>query len=337
LYVYCTIGLSSIVYFFFGALSPASEVPCQSQAVVVQLRSGCQQETTSQIVQITAPRVASSMKAPKPKVFEAPAPVPGASAERIRFRKSSGNPSGSGNDGFDDNIGTKKWENLACPKPENIISNPEFWSNVGDDDPDIRTDEDDCEDEDEEIEKFPRRKLLAISPTPTGKLDQQNLKNFDFTNKKLQPMVFPSREGTRLSMDHRSLRKAVYSHSSELGLSDIGSRISCPVQTDPTKYQRMDCWAITDVNIREAVIKIFEFTTFNNPRIITLEMLPPNCSNQRATYFVDLVTGNSVYFRIGGKQDGKLWSLDQFKREDIIEMIKNPNVKKITDISDYHF
>jgi hypothetical protein len=146
---FCTIGLSSMVYFSFGALSPASEVPCQSQAVVGQLRSGCQQETTSHIVQITAPRVASSTKAPKPKVFE--------------------------------------------------------------------------------------------------------------------------------------------------------------------------------------------FTTFNNPQIITLEMLPPNCSNQRATYFVDLVTGNSVYFRIGGKQDGKLWSLDQFKRKDIIEMIKNPNVKMITDISDYHF
>jgi hypothetical protein len=41
---FCTIGLSSIVYFSFGALSPASEVPCQSQAVVVQLRSGCQQQ-----------------------------------------------------------------------------------------------------------------------------------------------------------------------------------------------------------------------------------------------------------------------------------------------------
>jgi hypothetical protein len=232
---FCTIGLLFI--FSFGALSPASEVPCQSQAIVGQLRSGCQQETTSQIVQITAPKVASSTKALKPKVFEAPAPVAGASAERIRFRKSSGSPSGSGNDGFDDNIGTKKWKDWACPKPEDIISNPEFWSNV-DDDPEICTDEDDCEDE--EIEKLPRRRLLEILPTPTGKLDQQNLENFDFTNKKLQPIVFPSREGTRLSMDHRSLRKAVYSHSPELGLSDLGSRISCPVQTDPTKYQRMD-------------------------------------------------------------------------------------------------
>ncbi len=294
--------------------------------------TGGQQETTSQIVQIPAPKAASSTKAPKPKVSEAPGT--GTSAERIRFSQSSGNP--SGNDDFDDNIGTKKWENWASPRPEEIRSNPGFWSNVADD-PEICTEEDDCEDEEIEIEKFPRRRLLSTSSIPTSKLDQQNLEKFDFTNKKLQLMVFPSREGIRLSMDHRSLRKVVYSHPTELGLSDLGSSISCPVQTDLTKYQRMDCWAITDVNIREAVIKIFEFTTFNNPRIITLEMLPPNCSTQRATYFVDLVTGNSVYFRIGGKQDGKLWALDQFKREDLIKMIKDPNVKKITDISDYNF
>ena len=41
---FCIIGLWFIFSFDFGALSPASEVPCQSQAVAVQLRSGGQQE-----------------------------------------------------------------------------------------------------------------------------------------------------------------------------------------------------------------------------------------------------------------------------------------------------
>ncbi len=123
----------------------------------------------------------------------------------------------------------------------------------------------------------------------------------------------------------------------ELGLSDLSSRIPCPVQGDPNKFQRLDCWAITDVNIREAVIKIFEFITFDNPRIITLERFPPNCSNQRATYFVDTVTDNLVYFRIGSKQDGKLWSLDKFQSDEIIDMMKDPNVNKITDIYYYNF
>lgn len=211
-----------------------------------------------------------------------------------------------------------------CPNPDETISHPGFWSDLADD-PDICTDDDFCEDqeleEETQIEKFPRRRLLAIpGPKPTGKLDAENLEKFDLTTKKLQPMKFPSREGIELSMDHRSLRKVVYSHPNELGLSDLGNRIPCPLQVDPNKFQRQDCWAITDTNIREAVIKIFEHTTFTNPRIVTLERYPPNCSTQRATYFVDLVTGDAIYFRIGGKQDGKLWSADNFQREEISNM-----------------
>lgn len=223
-----------------------------------------------------------------------------------------------------------------CPRPEEIISHPGFWGDLADD-PDVCTDEDDCEDQEIEIEKFPRRRLLAVSPTPTAQLDAENLAKFDLTNRKLQVIIFPSREGIQFSMDPRSLRKVVYSHSTELGLSDLGSRIPCPIQDDPNFFQRTNCWAITDANIREAVVKIFEFTTFDNPRIISLEQYPPNCANQRATYFIDIVTGNSVYFRIGGKQDGKLWSLDNFQPDEIIKMMKDSNVKKITDISDYNF
>jgi hypothetical protein len=224
----------------------------------------------------------------------------------------------------------------VCPRPEEIISHPGFWGDLADD-PAVCTGEDDCEDQEIEIEKFPRRRLLEVSPTPTGQLDAKNLAKFDLTNRKLQPIVFPSREGIPLSMDARSLRKAVYSHPMELGLPDLGSRILCPIQDDPNFFQRTDCWAITDVNIREAIVKIFELTTFDNPRIISLEQYPRNCANQRATYFIDIVTENSVYFRIGGKQDGKLWSLENFTRKDLIKIIKDPNVKKITDLSDYNF
>ena len=134
-----------------------------------------------------------------------------------------------------------------CPNPEEIISHPGFWSDLADD-LETCTDEDNCENEEiqeeTQIEEFSRKRLMEIAPTPTGKLDSQNLANFDFTNRKLQPIRFTSREGIQLSMlsmDHRSLRKAVYSHPKELGLSDLGSKITCPVQTDPNKFQRLDC------------------------------------------------------------------------------------------------
>lgn len=138
-------------------------------------------------------------------------------------------------------------------------------------------------------------------------------------------------------MDPRSLRKVVYSHSKELSLSDLGSRILCSIQDNPNFFQRENCWAITDTDIREAIVKIFESITFDNPRIMSLGRYPLNCANQRATYFVDIVTGNSVYFRIGGRQDGKLWLLDNFQSDKIIKMTKDPDVKKITDISNYNF
>ncbi len=96
------------------------------------------------------------------------------------------------------------------------------------------------------------------------------------------------------------------------------------MQADPHKFQRVNCWAITDTNIREAVVKIFEYTTFANPRILTLERFPSNCSTQRATYFVDIVTGDAVDFRV----DGKLWSADNFERSEIINMMKDPMLRK---------
>lgn len=143
--------------------------------------------------------------------------------------------------------------------------------------------------------------------------------------------------GITLSMDPRSLRKVVYSHAEELGLSDLGSRIPCPLQDDPNFFQRRNCWAVTDTNIRDAVVKIFEFTTFDNPRIISLERYPRHCDTQPATFYIDRVTGNAVYFRIGGKQDGKLWSVDTFDTDEIRIMINDSNIKKITNIVDYNF
>ena len=332
----CTISVYLCFPTLFHHLPSFSTNAYQAQVIAKKVRLGGQQEGPPKI-QAPKPKRPPSTTAPKPKNSEG-------SAERIkrlRFRQPSGNPSGNGN--FNDDIGTKEWDKWVCPNPEENISYPGVWSDLADD-PDVCTDDDFCEDEDQEIEeetqieKFPRRRLLAVpGPTPTGKLDSENIEKFDFTQRKLKPMKFPSREGIQLSMDQRSLRKIVYSHPNELGLSDLDNRIPCPLQVDPNKFQRQDCWAITDTNIREAVIKVFEHTTFTNPRIVTLERFRSNCSTQRAIYFVDIVTGNAIYFRVGGKQDGKLWSVDNFKPEEIINMMKDPNVKKITGISDYNF
>lgn len=149
----------------------------------------------------------------------------------------------------------------------------------------------------------------------------------------MQPFKYLSREGLTLSADHRSLRKIIYSHPEELGFTDLISRITCPIQLDPNKFQRSDCWAVTDNNMKEVVIKLFESTTFQNPNIITTEMPMHECPTNRATYFIEKNTGASMYFQKGGKQDGKLWSVTRFDLDIILTMLNHPSVYVITDFN----
>lgn len=253
------------------------------------------------------------------------------------------------NDDFNLTIGTKKWEKWVCPEPDEIISTPEFWTKLQEDSETCLNEEESEEENKDsskemETESTPKRSIRrrlfsvpnpppGVKSTPTGKLDQQNLEMYDFTIKKVQPFQYFSREGILLSGDHRSVRKLIYSHAPELGLSDLMNRIPCPVQLDPDKFQRVDCWAITDGNMKDALIKVFEQTTSMDPNIVTVEMPMHEAPSQRATYFIDKTTGSSLYFHKGGKQDGKLWSGASFNPANIPKMLKQPEVKVITDLS----
>ena len=201
---------------------------------------------------------------PNVKVSE-PALVSG---ERIRYRyppsgnpggNGGGNPGGSGYDDSDITIGTKNWEDWVCPDLDEIISNLDFWNRLqNENDPETCLnecqDEDACWDTETESESTSektqlRRRLFAANPNPapgpkptfTKELDQPYLKKYDFTTQTVQPFNFRSREGILLSADHRALRKIIYAHAPELGLSDLINRIPCPRQLDSDKFQRIHC------------------------------------------------------------------------------------------------
>ena len=82
--------------------------------------------------------------------------------------------------------------------------------------------------------------------------------------------------------------------------------------------------------MKEALIKMVEFTTFRDPNIIALEMPMHECPSNRAIYFIDKTTGASMYFRANGIQKGKLWSVTRFNPIKIAEMSTNPGVVVIT-------
>ena len=83
--------------------------------------------------------------------------------------------------------------------------------------------------------------------------------------------------------------------------------------------------------MKDALIKVFEYTTFMDPNIITAEMPMHECPTQKATYFIDQTTGSYMCFHKGGKQDGKLWTVVRFNPKKIPDMLQKSEVKVITD------
>jgi hypothetical protein len=84
------------------------------------------------------------------------------------------------------------------------------------------------------------RRLITIpkNPNPTSifKLDKQNLEKYNFTINMEKDYEFKSRKKFDLSIDNRTLRKSIDSHKPELKLTDLGSRIPCPVHLNFTKF-----------------------------------------------------------------------------------------------------
>ena len=345
------------IAYFFGWLifSPVpgenTNQPKQSKQPIEKILSitGGNQENSSPI-QLPPSTSSSTQSGSESKVASSKSNSFSTGSERVTFKSSgSSSPSGNDDDDFDLTIGTKKWERWVCPDPDEIISNPEFWTKLKEESETCLIDEEiEKENKDSskemETESTPqrqrRRRLLAVpntpplaNPTPTRQLDQQIIEKYDLTTKKIQPFQYYSREGILLSGDHRSVRKLIYGHAPELELPDLMSRIPCPTQSDPDKFSRVDCWATTDANLKEALVKIFERTTSVDPNIVTVEMPMHENPAQRATYFIDKTTGSSIYFHKGGKQDGKLWSGASFNPAVIPKMLEQPETIVITDLS----
>lgn len=50
-------------------------------------------------------------------------------------------------------------------------------------------------------------------------------------------------------------------------------------------------------------------------RALKFKLLALFCRTAFQYFYTEIEAGNAIYFRIGGKQDSKLWSADNFKRE----------------------
>lgn len=249
---------------------------------------------------------------------------------------SNGNPSGSGNNGFDET----EWEAKAsCVNPDDVISNPNFWNsylNSKDCCPNIDMQFEDQEEwnyENEKLIEIPdeilskqRRKLLAASPLPTAKLDGPVKSTNNFSTFTISPFTYYSKEGKILTIKNWELEKIVYAHSYDLDLINFADRIVCPIQPDPTKFSREECRAITDRAKKEALVKILDLTTTVDPNYITRKMPMPSYPPQDSLAYIDTLTRNVVFFHADG---GKLWSAARFSQLELNAVLNNPKYKNL--------
>ena len=136
-------------------------------------------------------------------------------------------------------------------------------------------------------------------------------------------LKYKDRDGREISMSNKEVKKIAYCHSTDLGIYNLANRIQCPIQSDPKKFQRTDCWAITDRSVLDVIIKVFELTTISDPtRYLALKIPMPHFPSQNTIAYLDKIIGKCVYFH----ENGKLWSADRYSRRGVDQLLNDPKV-----------
>lgn len=237
--------------------------------------------------------------------------------------------SGSGNSGPE----TGEWETKAsCPNLDEIISNVDFWNYYLDSkdccpNVDVELDEDDdwsFKDIVEIPEDQKRRRLLATQPT--AKLDKGVKSQHNYSNSPITPFSYLSKEGKSLTIKNKELEKIVYAHSDDLDRLNFADRIECPLQTDPNKFQRSECRAVTDASKNEALKRILELTTSTSSDFETRRFPMPYFPSEDALAYIDTDTKACVFFHAN---NNKLWSAKKLSELEMRVILNNPNFENL--------
>ena len=162
------------------------------------------------------------------------------------------------------------------------------------------------------------------SPTPTAQLDKALKKKFDLTTIQIPRLEYNDRDGRRLVLMQKTIKKLTYCHQTDLGLYNPTDRVPCPLQTDSNKYQRIDCFAMTDKSVKDVIIKILEgTTTTDRSRYITLLMPMPFFETQSALGYLDTVTGSCIFFHA---DSGKIWSVTRYGSREVLDLLLDPSI-----------
>lgn len=329
---------------------------------VLTLNGGTQNHSSENTSNISVPQaLEQNVKVPKNSSSSVSnsktnisTPQPG---NNIRYFPNE-NPGGSGS-GYNGSE-TGEWETKAsCPNPDEIISNVDFWNYYLDSKDvcpniDVELDEDDDwssqnivkipdeilseqrrRDRAERLNEFlmlatppQKRKLVAMAMQiqPTAKLDKPVQSQHTYSNSAIEPFSYYSKEGKILTIKNKEVEKIVYAHSDDLNLSNFADRVVCPIQTDPNKFQRLECRAVTDSGKKEALVRILELTTSTNPDFLTRRFPMPSYPSQDALGYIDTNTNACLFFHA---DNGKLWSAKKLSQLEMLTIINDPNFQNL--------
>ena len=265
--------------------------------------------------------------------------------QNIRTEK-KGNPNPGGSPSNDS---LQLDNNLVCPirpNPDEVIASPEFWNSFTKNKKkncefcELENgkfwEDGDCERlEDEDLKRELelqtastgrlRRKLLAVPSMQ--RLDGPVIKQFDYTTFQRPPYNYIDKDGRVLVLPNKELKKMTYCHQSDLGVYHLADRIQCPTQPltpapvpgQPearTKYQRQDCWAMTDKSVEGVAQRIIELTTTSDSNHVVIRRPMEYYPSQSSLYYVDRNTLECVIFHdLQNGKPHKLWSVKKYGNE----------------------
>ena len=224
----------------------------------------------------------NSNRDPKPKYR----PMPGS------------NPGGSGNYDFDENLSNSG-------NSDQVISDPGFWNSLE------TLGESDAE-EDSTPTEAPK------STPPTGKLTRQAIPDNDATTKMISPTEFNDWEGESRTIKSKELKKTVFAKRYEAGVVPVENLVTCPVQDDPTKFQRKNCGLITDQSVENMRDKLIELTTSRKADRVKLKLDMPSYDTEKATAYMDIKTGDCAFYH---EDTGKYWSYVKYSKDEVLDIL----------------
>jgi hypothetical protein len=138
-------------------------------------------------------------------------------------------------------------------------------------------------------------------------------------------LVYKDWEGQTKVIKAKELKKSVFSSGIEAGTSTLEDLVECPVQPDPTKYQRKNCSRITDKNAKNFSNKIVDISTSRKPGMVKFKTKMPYYDSEIATGHMNLITGECVFFH----ENGKYWTYKKYTMEQTLELLADvsPSLK----------